>query len=408
MRVAYLTNQYPKVSHSFIRREVQALERAGVEVSRYAVRRVQEALPEAADRDELARTRVVLERGARTLVEDTVRAAVTKPKRFVSALKLALRTGRHSDRGLLRQAAYFVEACAVSRWLEEEDVQHLHAHFGTNSTTVAMLAAELAGTTYSFTAHGPEEFDKPISIALADKIQRSAFVAGVSSFGRSQLLRHTPAQTWDKVQVVRCGVDAQFLEHPPTPVPASKRLVCVGRLCEQKGQLILIEAARLLAERGIEFELVFVGDGEMRAEVERAVARHGLASRVRITGWSSGDDVRKELEQGRALVLPSFAEGLPVVIMEAFALGRPVVSTYVAGIPELVRPGLNGWLVPAGSVDGLAKALEELLNTPEARLTEMGSEGRARVAALHESGTIAHGLRSLFERFSRESRVDRG
>src|SRR5262249_54058823 len=155
-------------------------------------------------------------------------------------------------------------------------------------------------------------------------IENSAFVAAVSSFGRSQLYRWCSLAHWPKIQVVRCGVDAGFLSGGPQPVPETTRLVCVGRLAEQKGQLLLLEALGKLAAEGVAFEMVLAGDGPMRKEIEQRIGELNLSGRVRITGWLSNDAVRQELLAARVLVLPSFAEGLPVVLMEALALGRPV------------------------------------------------------------------------------------
>src|SRR5439155_26884638 len=209
--------------------------------------------------------------------------------------------------------------------------------------------------------HGPEEFDHPEALALDEKIEHAAFVVAVSSFGRSQLYRWCPPAQWGKIRVVHCGVDASFLGGDPVPVPDVPRVVCVGRLAEQKGQILLLRALAVLAAEGITCELVLAGDGPLRPAIEAETARLRLAGCVRITGWLDGAAVRREIESARGLVLPSFAEGLPVVLMEALALGRPVVSTFVAGIPELVRDGVHGWLVPAGDVDALAGAVGELL-----------------------------------------------
>lgn len=397
-RIAYLVNQYPAVSHTFVRREIEGLERRDVQVVRVSIRAMREdAMPDPRDRQELAKTTALLEHGAKGLVpalEETMRK---HPVRFARALELTTRTGMRSERGLLRNYAYLAEACALRELCEREAVQHVHAHFGTNSAAVAMLCRELGGPTYSFTAHGPEEFDKPDLIHLREKIERSAFVVGVSSFGRSQLYRHCDLAHWPKVKVVRCGVDDAFLTREPTAVPSSKRLVCVGRLCEQKGQLLLVEAAAQLAREGLEFELVLVGDGPMRKDVEALAAREGITDRIRITGWASGDVVRSEIEGARALVLPSFAEGLPVVIMEALALSRPVVTTYIAGIPELVADGVCGYLVPAGSREDAARAMRKVLEATPDALTKMGVEGRARVREMHDAQRNADVLLAHFK-----------
>jgi glycosyltransferase involved in cell wall biosynthesis len=398
LRLAYVVNQYPKVSHTFIRREILALEQLGYQIERYSIRRTAESLDDRADQIEQERTHVVLDDGWAGLGKAMLGLAVTRPRRLWRAAKLATKLGARSDRGLLRHFVYLAEGGWLARRLSRTGCQHVHAHFGTNSATVAMLCHELGGPPFSFTVHGPEEFDKPEFLGLRDKIARSAFVIAISSFGKSQLFRQADAAAWPKIHVVRCGVDADFFDAPRTPVPAAPRLVCVGRLCEQKGQLLLIEAAARLKRDGVAFELVLVGDGEMRATIEEAARRHQLEDRLRITGWAKGERVRREIAGARALVLPSFAEGLPVVLMEAFALGRPVISTYVAGIPELVQPGRSGWLVPAGSVDALAAAMREALTMDPAALDRMAKVGETQVRELHDIRTSAQQLASMLEK----------
>jgi glycosyltransferase involved in cell wall biosynthesis len=221
-------------------------------------------------------------------------------------------------------------------------------------------------------------------------------VVAVSSFGRSQLYRWTGVPEWQKVQVVHCGLESSFHAEARDAAPAGRRLVCVGRLCEQKGQLLLLRAIGELLRRGISFELVFAGDGELRAELECEIDALGLRERVRITGWIDSVQVRAEILAARALVLPSFAEGLPVVIMEAMALGRPVISTYVAGIPELVRDGMDGWLVPAGDLGALVDAMAAALREPADVLTRMGEQARLRVLERHDVDIEAAKLAALF------------
>lgn len=396
MKVAYLTNQYPKVSHTFIRREIAAIEERGFQVERFSIRPTPDRLVDPADLTEQQRTHVLLERGIPPLLLTAVGVALTRPVRFLRALSLAWRLGRRSERGLLINLGYLMVACAVLRELRRRDCQHVHVHFGTNPTAVAMLCRVLGGPPYSFTVHGPEEFDKPWSISLQDKIERAAFVAAISSFGRSQLYRHCGHEHWGKIVVARCGVDRAYLEEEPTPMVDTKQFVCVGRLCEQKGQLLLVEAAARLKALGEDFRLVLVGDGEMRSEVDEAIAKEGLGEHIVVTGWASGEEVHAHLVDSRALVLPSFAEGLPVVIMEALALGRPALTTYIAGIPELVEPGACGWLVPAGSVEALVATMVEALHTPVADLARMGREGRSRVLARHDASTAVEPLATGF------------
>lgn len=398
-RIAYFVNQYPKVSHSFIRREILALERRGFDVQRIALRGWDGELVDAEDRQERDRTRYVLRDGLVALFWSVLRMFLTSPARFVVAGSLAIRMGWSAERPLPYHLVYFAEACRMLPWLKAFGAMHLHAHFGTNSAEVAMLANALGGPTYSFTAHGPEEFDKPQAIGLGRKIRRASFVVAISSFGRSQLYRWVEREHWPKIHVVHCGLERAFHEIALVPPPASRRLVCVGRLNEQKGQLLLIEAANRLAGKGLKFELVLAGDGELRADIEALIGKFGLSNHVRITGWISGEQVRNEMLSARGLVLPSFAEGLPVVLMEAMALHRPVLTTYVAGIPELVTPGENGWLVPAGSLDDLANAMEDFLSCSPEELARMGEAAHRRALERHSIDVEVVKLIALFQRY---------
>jgi len=228
-------------------------------------------------------------------------------------------------------------------------------------------------------------------------VQRAAFVAAISSYRRSQLYRLIRHEDWPKVQVVPCGIDPGFHTSAPCPPPERRRLVCVGRLTEQKGQMLLLQAVHLLRLRGVLFELVLAGDGGMRHAIEAQIGRYRLDAYVRITGWINGDKVRDELLAARALVLPSFAEGLPVVIMEAMALRRPVIATYVAGIPELVRPGEHGWLVPAGDANALAEVMQACLDSPLDALARMGEAAHACAVTRHDVDKTARSLIRLME-----------
>lgn len=396
MTIAYLVNQYPQSSHSFIRREIAALEGMGLTVHRFTLRHTAAKLVDEGDARERQRTRAVLAEGGLKLVGALLKTFIAHPVASARALRLGWRIGRRSQVGVFRHLIYLAEACVLRGWLKAAGVDHLHAHFGTNSTTVAMLCHALGGPGYSFTVHGPEEFDDPKGLSLGEKARRARFVVAVSSFGRSQLYRWCEPGDWAKIQIVHCGVDDLFLAAAAASPSAAARLVCVGRLAEQKGQLLLVRAAAMLAREGVAFELVLVGDGEMRPQIEAVIAEHGLGDRVRIAGWMSNEAVRQEMLAARALVLPSFAEGLPVVIMESLALGRPVISTYIAGIPELVEPGVTGWLTPAGDVDALAAAMRAALAAEPQELARMGRAGAERVAQQHSAKTEAAKLAEHF------------
>ena len=395
--IAYLINQYPKVSHSFIRREIAGLEASGIRVWRFSLRSCSNELVDKADKLELERTRVVLGIGMVGLLFGLLRVASTRPIRFIQALWLTLKLGWFSEPGIWRHLAYLAESCILLRWCSGAGVAHVHAHFGTNSTTVAMLCHAIGGPRYSFTVHGPEEFDQVKGLGLVEKVERAAFVVTVSCFGQSQLYRWCPGSQWSKINVVHCGVDDEFLGLKlASGLPTEPRLVCVGRLSAAKGHVLLLEAVAQLVAEGVELKLVLVGDGPLRAKLEAMIARLGLQAHVELLGWASNAQVRQQILSARAMVLPSFAEGLPVVVMEALALGRPVLSTYVAGNPELIEPGVCGWLVPPGSVAALTQAMRAVLSLPVEKLEQMGKAGAVRVAQQHDAALEAGKLAALF------------
>lgn len=397
MNLAYFTNQYPKVSHSFIRREIVALEQLGHSIERFALRSDEAELVDPADQSEFNKTAYILSGSKLNIILQAFRVLILHPIKFISTLFFAIKLGFRSDRGVLRHVAYLVESCVLLKWQMRNNIEHIHAHFGTNSTTVVLFSYLLGGVGYSFTVHGPEEFDKPEFISLAEKIKYCRFVVAISSYGRSQLFRWIPLEKWYKVKIVHCGLDDAFLTNSNEESNISNQLVCVGRLCEQKGQLLLLESMKELSESGIDCKLILAGDGPMRAEVERRIVAYELSDRVNITGWISSEQVKKILIESRGLVLPSFAEGLPVVIMESLALYRPVITTYVAGIPELVKNGKNGWLIPAGDSKALTVAMREMLEANSQKLASMGINGFKAVNEQHNIKIEATKLGLYFE-----------
>lgn len=397
MKIAYVLNTYPQPSHSFIRREIQALERGGIDIVRLAMRPSEATLVDPLDQAEATRTHYVLHHKIE-LLSAAIGAFFAAPTRWLGAVGLAIRTGQASDSGVLRHMIYFAEACFVARHCAAQNVDHMHAHFGTNAAAVAMLAHAVGGPGYSFTTHGPEEFDAPAALSLGAKLDRAAFAVGVSQFGRSQLCRWAALPTWEKLHVVHCGIDpAMFADPALVPQGDVLKLVSIGRFAEQKGQLVLLQALAKLRETNKNVHLTLVGDGEMRGDLEQAVSDLGLQDTVTMPGWLAEDGVRAALAASHALVMPSFAEGLPVVIMEAMAAQRPVIATLIAGIPELVIPGETGWLVPAGDGDALATAMAELAQASHQQRLDMGQAGRVRALQRHDVTVEAGKLAELFQ-----------
>jgi colanic acid/amylovoran biosynthesis glycosyltransferase len=397
-RIGYLINQYPMASQTFIRREIAAIEAMGTPIKRYAVRGWDTPLVDPDDQNEAAQTRRILDVGMPRLLWALLATAFSRPRKFARALAESWRLGRQSNRGAVIHLAYLAEACVLRAWTQSDAIAHLHVHFGSNSAAVGLLCRLLGGPPYSFTVHGPEEFDRPAALGLRTKIRHAAFVVCISTYGRSQLWRWAEFGDWPKVHVVHCGLDGDFFGSPQSAPSQAPRLINIGRLSEQKGQLTLIEAAARLRAQGRTFEIIVIGGGPLREPIEQRIRQLGLCDYVKLAGWRTGLEVKQELLNSRGLVLPSFAEGLPVVIMESLALGRPVISTYIAGIPELVSPGENGWLVPAGDVEELAAAMAKMLDAPIDELERMGRAGAERVARQHDVRIEARKLLDLIER----------
>lgn len=235
---------------------------------------------------------------------------------------------------------------------------------------------------------------------MGGKLALAEFCVTVSSFGRSQMYRWAAPADLPKVQVVHCGLDLSRWTDPQ-PLPAGPlHLVAVGRFAEQKGFGLLIRGFAQAWRQDPRLRLSLVGDGELRPEIETVIAAEGMGSSVHLLGWQDEAGVRAAMDAAHALVTPSFAEGLPVVIMEAMARARPVIATYIAGIPELLRPGHEGWLVPAGDADALAKAMLEAAQTPAETLQAMGESARQRVLRRHDITESARRLDSLFQQAS--------
>lgn len=382
--IAYLTSLYARAGDTFIRREVEELRQRGFVVHTFSIRRADEGegVSEEILREQRS-TDYVLEHGPVRLGLAFLRMALRAPLRMLRAVRQAGRIRWPGLRSWIWHGIYLLEASYLAEQLLARRVALLHDHISMSSATVAMLASTLSGIPFSMTVHGPHDFLEADRWALGEKVAASARTVCISDYGRSQCMLVTAPEHWPKLEVLRCGVDASFLEPPPPTPPASPRFVSVGRLSPEKGQVLLIEAAAALRDAGVQARIALLGDGPSRAAIEQRIRELGVEDRIELLGWRGSDEVRRIVAASHAMVLPSFAEGIPVVLMEAMALGRPVIATYVGGVPELVQPGDSGWLVPAGALDELVHAMREALEAPPERLARMGARGRERVLQLH-------------------------
>ncbi|MGF1479056.1 MAG: glycosyltransferase family 4 protein [Cyanophyceae cyanobacterium] len=378
MRIAYLTGEYPRATDTFIQREVMTLREQGVEVQTFSVRRTgDEHLVGPEQQTERDRTFYILPAHPVALVRAHLLLLLAKPGHYWRALKLAWLTCPDGLLKALYQLFYFAEAGIVAEQMHKQDIEHLHNHLADSSCSVAMLAAELGGFTFSFTIHGPYIFFEPYRWRLDAKIQRALFVSCISHFCRSQCMLFAPPETWNRLHIVHCGIDPSLFTIV-THRQQQGRLLFVGRLAATKGLPVLFDSLAILKQTYPDVILTLVGDGSERAELEAAIARLELTDNVELVGYKSQAEVRQYMQTADVFVLPSFAEGLPVVLMEALAAGVPVVTTRIAGVSELVEEGINGYLVPPGDAGALADKIHKLLSDADLR-TRLGKNGRTKV-----------------------------
>lgn len=410
--VAYLTGEYPRATDTFIQREIAAVEACGVAVERFAVRRPgtehQVGPEQALERD---RTTYLLEQPKGAMARALAAAWRRSPAGFARAVRLAVATRRLGAKGAFRQVAYFVEAATLAEELRARGVDHLHNHFADSSCTVAMLASELSGVPFSFTLHGPGIFFEANEWHLGTKLERAAFCAAISNFARSQASLFCDPSVWPRIRIVHCGVgdpaaSGGGVGEVGAPAPTEDvgqvggrpvELLFVGRLDQVKGVLVLFDAVAGLVAEGRDVRLTLVGDGPQRADLERRTKELGLGARVEFAGYRSQAEVQEHLAAADVFVLPSFAEGVPVSLMEAMARATPVVATNVGGVTELVRDGVNGLVVAPGDVDALAAAIARLESDASLRAA-MGADGERTVRAEFDSVTEASRLVGLFDR----------
>jgi colanic acid/amylovoran biosynthesis glycosyltransferase len=378
MRIAYLTGEYPRATDTFIQREVAALRDVGVEVHTFSVRRTgDEHMVGLEQKQERDRTFYILPVNMINLLLAHFTLLVSSPSRYLRAIQLAWSTRQPGLRGTLYQLFYFLEAGILAKEINQRQIPHLHNHFADSSCSVAMLAAELGGFTFSLTLHGPYIFFEPYHWRIDEKIKRSLFVSCISHYCRSQGMIFAPPSKWNRMHIIHCGIDPALFD-VVSHNESGKNLLYVGRLAVVKGLPILLESLSFLKQVHPEILLTVVGDGADRVHLEQLAHQLGLSANVKFVGYQSQAEVRRYMQQTDVFVMSSFAEGVPVVLMEAMAAGIPVVATQIAGVSELVEDNVSGYLVPPGDAFYLAESLETLLNNYQLRVT-FGIAGRAKV-----------------------------
>lgn len=380
MKVGYLVSQYPATSHTFIRREIEAVRALGVAVKTYSVRPPAHAVDTPREAAAAAETYTILGQSTGRLLAIAARRAASHPRRSWTVLRQAMRHRVPGVRAMTWALFHLVEALVLADRLQRDGVTHLHNHFGNAGATVGMLAASHAGIGWSLTLHGISEFDYPAGNLLPAKLEEARFAACVSYFGMAQAMRLTKPALWDKLQIVRCAIDPADLppRRPVDNAPTTTRMICVGRLSPEKGHAGLLEAMAQLAPERPSLHLVIVGDGPEEAALKAQAAALGLSDAVTFTGRLDEAATLAAIADSDMLVLPSFMEGLPIVLMEAMALGVPVVATRVAGIPELVIDHETGLLFDPANWTALAAAVARLADDP-ALGKQLAAKGKKRI-----------------------------
>lgn len=413
-RLGYVTTHYPAVSHTFIQREVLGLRSRGFDVSTFSLNHVDaDALLTPIDREESGRTVEIKALPKVELAVTIVRQVIHSPKAAARTLLQALSGHGADPASWFKRSMQFAEGLVLHAECASRGVDHVHAHFGQAPANVAWYATSFGSragcgpTTFSFTIHGPQDcLDEPTP-ALRRKVEAAAGVVAVSDYTAAQLLRRIPQDSWGSVAVIRCGFErgevVSSRSDEQAPMGREPVVVVVGRLSPEKGHAIVIEALALLLSHGIPARLRLVGPGDYDSTLAPLAERFAVDDRIEHVGPLPPAEVLAEMVDADVLALPSFAEGLPVVLMEAMAQGCPVVASQISGIPELVQDGVTGLLVPPARADLLAVALERLLTDPDLA-DRLAREARTRVHDLHDGHRQIDRLAEWFETIDQRER----
>lgn len=403
VQVAYLMTHYPRVALTFISGEIDAMERRGLSILPLALN-----LPVAAD---LTTSEAVAQQSGTHYLKSSlwqlasamIGTCIAHPVSMARVLALAIKSARWDVNLMMRRMAHVFYACLTARYCRTYSIRHLHAHFGQTPATIAWFACEIVNRTsarslsWSFTIHGFQDFVDDAIARLDLKAASAKFVVCISDFTKSQLCRVTDPRHWDRFHVIRCGIDLNaFPPRAARPIRKVPRIISVARLSPEKGHLILLRALHLLLGEGVEVELQIVGSGPFEGAIQREAELLGIRDAVTFTGELLPEDVSKSLADADIFCLPSFSEGLPVSIMEAMAVGTPVVSTWISGIPELAINEFSALTVPASNIIALAAALKRIIIDEDLRNT-LVQNARGEVERMHSIETNAGKLLSLFQ-----------
>jgi colanic acid/amylovoran biosynthesis glycosyltransferase len=361
-KIVYLLNRFPRVTDTFIMREVRALQKSGTDVH---IISVWKPAPHETDASLLAEwsqgTSFLLPRSILSIGRLLCLNFIRSPKIFLSTAWVAFKTARPGWKGLINQTFYLAEAMLAVETLQCKEIGHFHNHFGDHSGMVTMLAAKLSNTTYSISFHGPHVFFDGALARIKEKVSGASFVRCISYFCKSQVILFSENANLSGLKIVHCGLDLDDYHFRP-PREKVERLYCAARLAPEKGFEFLVRAVKTLVDQKFDIELRIVGDGPSKNMLESLARDLCILDRVHLLGSLDEAAKMRELYAADLLVLPSLAEGLPSSITEAMAVGVPVVATNIAAISELVEDGKTGILVRPADSDALADAIITMIH----------------------------------------------
>ncbi|MGL4995200.1 MAG: glycosyltransferase family 4 protein [Deefgea sp.] len=396
-RIAYLVSRYPAASHVFILREVIGLRARGFEIHTLSINADSRSASSLSEQEqtEQANTINVKNWPRLQLLSDVWAACCLFKYACLTALMQSWRLAKPGWRGHALSLAYYLEALLVSRWLAAKQIKHLHVHFGNEAALVGVLCKTICRCQLSYTIHGPDEFYDVRGQQLAAKVTAADLIICISQFARSQLMLISSANAWAKIHVVRLGIHFDYATPKISNTVTQATLLCVGRLTPAKGQRILLQALQHLADAGHHPQLIFAGGGDDEQALRSMAQEMSLASQVKFLGVLNAESVRSLYQQADVFVLPSFAEGIPVVLMEAMASGLPCISSQITGIPELIEHEKTGLLISAGDALALSQAIQTLLSQPE-YAQQLAKAAKEKIAQAYR---LENNLDQLAQRF---------
>lgn len=398
-KIAYLASEYPGISHTFIFREIQTLRELGFVIKTASIRKPAALMKmTSTEKREAEGTLYIKSSSPLEIILAHFLIFILSPAHYFFMLREALFLSHIGPANVLKGLAYFIEAGILINWMKKNRIKHLHVHFANPAATVAMIASSYNSITFSISVHGPDIFYNVDACFLAEKIKKSVFIRCISYYCRSQLMRLVPNRFWPRMSIVRCGIDPEVYQPRPNPKNNISEILCVGRLVPAKGQHILLEACGKLKERGQTYHLTFIGDGEDQSSLESLAEQLGISDVTSFAGAVGQDEVHSYYDHADIFILASFAEGVPVVLMEAMAKEIPCISTRITGIPELIENGKDGLLVAPSNTDALADKLVELINNKTMR-QKLGTEGRKKILSKYNLNENCKLMAELFTKY---------